>query len=239
MSGHNKWSTIKRKKEKTDAARGKIFTRLIRELTVAAREGGGDLNSNSRLRTAVATAKTQNMPQDNITRAIKKGTGELPGVTYDEITYEGYGPGGAAILIEAMTDNKNRTTPEIRHIFAKYNGNLGAPNSVSWMFDKKAQITVSSSVADEDTLLELLLDADVEDIQLDEDIFTITLPPEQFDNAKQILEDNNIATESAELTKIPQSTKDLSEKEADSMMKILDALEENDDVQNIYTSASF
>ncbi len=236
MSGHNKWSTIKRKKEKVDAARGRIFTRLIKEITIAARMGGGDTDSNARLRTAVFSAKSQNMPQDNITRAIKKGTGELPGISYEEVTYEGYGPGGCAILIEAVTDNKNRTTPEIRHIFTKYNGNLGNANSVSWMFSKKGSIQIPRESATEDQLLELLLDAGVEDISMDEEFFSVTTPPQSFESAKAILEENKIPIASSELTMIAQNTKKLEGKEAESTLKLMDAMEDQEDVQNVFSN---
>ncbi len=239
MSGHNKWSTIKRKKEKNDAQRGRIFTRLIKEITVAARLGGGDPETNSRLRSAIANAKAQNMPQDNIIRAIKKGTGELPGVSYEEITYEGYGPGGTAILVECMTDNRNRTHPEIKHIFSKYNGNLGSSNSVAWMFDKKGIIQVPADKTDEDSLLELLIDFDVDDISNEEGFFEITIAPKDLESAKKVLEDNNIPISHAEVSMVPQNTKKLEGKEAETMLKLLDALENHDDVQHVYSNCEF
>ncbi|MBP7461687.1 MAG: YebC/PmpR family DNA-binding transcriptional regulator [Candidatus Delongbacteria bacterium] len=236
MSGHNKWSTIKRKKEKVDAQRGRVFTRLIKEITIAARLGGGDPDSNARLRTAVLSAKTQNMPADNITRAIKKGTGELPGVNYEEVLFEGYGPGGTAIMVETLTDNKNRTLPEIRHIFSKYNGNLGTSNSVAWIFSKKGLIQIPANASTEDDLLEILLEADVEDIQLEDEFFSITLPPNQFENAKELLTQKSIPISHSELSMVPQNTKKLEGREAESMLKLMDALEEQDDVQNVYSN---
>jgi YebC/PmpR family DNA-binding regulatory protein len=194
MSGHSKWSTIKHKKGATDAKRGKIFTKLIKEITVAARMGGGDINANPRLRTAVLAAKAENMPKDNIERAIKKGTGELEGVNYEESTYEGYGPGGAAVIVESLTDNKNRAVAEIRHIFSKYGGNLGANGCVAWMFDKKGYLVVEKSVIDEDSLMETALEAGAEDVREDGDNFEVITEPDDFEAVKEAVDAAGIAT---------------------------------------------
>lgn len=237
MSGHSKWSTIKRKKGKADAERGKKFTRLIKELTVAARDGGGDPDGNPRLRTAIATAKAENMPADNIKRAIQKGTGELPGVVYESTTYEGYGPGGVAIFLEVLTDNKNRAVADVRHIFSKYGGNLGANGCVAWMFDKKGVITVDLESSDEDTLLEIALEAGAEDMNSDSGAFEITMDQSAVDDVRTAIEAKGIKIESAEVTMVPQNTQKLeTEKEASSMLKMLDLLEENDDVQKVYSN---
>src|SRR5437870_12076154 len=206
MAGHSKWKQIKRKKAVTDQRRGAAFTRLIREITIAARQGGGDPGGNARLRTAIEAAKAENMPLDNIERAIKKGTGELAGVQYEEVTYEGYGPGGAAILIEATTDNANRTVAEIRHLFTRLGGNLGAANSVAWMFDRKAQITVDATTADEDATLEAALDAGAEDMVRDGDLFVITGPVHQLHAITERLRAKQIAVQAAEIAMIPKST---------------------------------
>ena len=200
MSGHSKWSTIRHKKGAADAKRGKIFTKLIKEITVAARMGGGDLNANPRLRTAVAAAKAENMPKDNIERAIKKGTGELEGVNYEESIYEGYGPGGAAVLVESLTDNKNRAVSEIRHIFSKNGGNLGETGCVAWMFSKKGYFVVEKSAADEETLMEAALEAGAEDVREDESNFEVITAPEDFEAVKTALEEASIPVESAEIT---------------------------------------
>ncbi len=236
MSGHSKWSTIKRKKEKTDAQRGKIFTKLIKEITVAARQGGGDESSNPALRSAISNAKTANMPAANIDRAIKKGTGELPGVTYEEITYEGYGPGGTALLIETLTDNKNRTVAEIRHILSKHNGNLGESGCVAWIFEKKGLISVNNKQIVEDELMEIALEAGAEDINLDDENYEIITEPSSFNEVKQVLEDKQIEIESAELTMHPQNTVKVEEKDAEKLFKIMDALEDHDDVNNVYSN---
>ena len=237
MSGHSKWATIKRKKGKADAERGKKFTRLIKELTVAAREGGGDADGNPRLRTAIATAKAENMPQDNIKRAIQKGTGELPGVTYESATYEGYGPGGVALYLETLTDNKNRMVAEIRHILTKYGGNLGAAGCVAWMFDKRGVVTVDTEATDEDTLMEVALEAGADDISSDTGAFEVVMEPGMLDDVRTAIETRGIKIESAEVTMIPQnSTKLTKESEASSMLKMLDMLEENDDVQKVYSN---
>jgi len=236
MSGHSKWSTIKRKKGAVDAKRGKVFTRLIKELTIAARIGGGDISGNPRLRAAVAAAKAQNMPNDNIDRAIKKGTGELEGVSYEEITYEGYGPGGAAILITTLTDNRNRTTSDVRHILTRFGGNLGENGCVSWMFEKKAVLTYDPGRFSEDQLLEKGLDIGVEDVRSDEDIIEVIGAPGDLEAIKKGMEKSGMPPDSAEVTMIPQSTLKLTGKQAESMLKLMEALEDSDDVQNIYSN---
>ena len=234
MSGHSKWSTIKRKKGATDAKRGKTFTKYIKEITVAAKSGGGDPASNPRLRTAIAGAKSVNMPADNIERAIKKGTGELPGVSYEEITYEGYGPGGIAILIDTLTDNRNRTTGEIRHILAKAGGRMAEVGSVQWMFHQKGTIAVPRSAADEETVLGVVLDAGAEDVSLDDpEVYEIVTPPQAFEVVKTALQGKNIPTTSAEIGKIAQNTISLSEKDAEQALKLMETLEDNDDVQRV------
>ena len=236
MSGHSKWSSIKRKKGATDAKRGKIFTKLIREITVAARLGGGDPEGNPRLRAAIAAAKADNMPKDNIERAIKKGTGELEGVTIDELVYEGYGPGGAAILIEAMTDNKNRTTSEIRHIFAKSSGNLGETGCVAWMFQKKGYIVLEKSAVDEEQLMDIALDAGAEDIREGEKEFEVITDPGSFDAVKEALEKAGIQYLLAEVTMHPQSVVQLEGKNAEHMLRLMEQLEDQDDVQKVYAN---
>jgi YebC/PmpR family DNA-binding regulatory protein len=237
MSGHSKWATIKRKKGKTDAERGKKFTRLIKELTTAAREGGGDPDGNPRLRTATATAKAENMPADNIKRAILKGTGELPGVTFEAATYEGYGPGGAALYLETLTDNKNRMVAEIRHALTKYGGNLGASGCVAWMFDKRGVVVVESDATDEDTLMEVALEAGADDITTDTGAFEIVMEAGVLDDVRTAIEAKGINIVSAEVTMIPQSTTKLTkENEAKSMLKMLDVLEDNEDIQKVYSN---
>lgn len=236
MSGHSKWATIKRKKGKLDAERGRMFTRLIKEITVAARAGGGDPEGNPRLRTAIATAKGSNMPADNIKKAIQKGTGELPGVTYEEITYEGYGPAGVAVYLLAMTDNKNRTVSEIRHIFSRFNGNLGENGCVSWMFDKKGVITVATSVCDEDTLMEIALDAGADDLSNQGDVYEITTPPHDIEKVRGAIEKKSIPISTAETTMVPQNFIKLDEKQAETMLKLYETLEEHDDVQKVYAN---
>jgi YebC/PmpR family DNA-binding regulatory protein len=234
MSGHSKWATIKRKKAATDAKRGKIFTKYIKEIIVAARAGGGDQNANPRLRTAVLGAKSVNMPADNIERAIKKGTGELEGVNYEEVTYEGYGPGGIAILIESLTDNRNRTTGEIRHILTKAGGRMAEAGAVQWMFHAKGQLVVPRASIDEDSLLELALDAGAEDVGTDDpEHFEITTPLAQFESVKAALTKKGITPISAEIAKVPQSMIALSEKDAEQALKLMEALEDHDDVQRI------
>ena len=237
MSGHNKWSTIKHKKGAADAKRGKVFTKLIKEITIAARSGGGDPNANPRLRTAIAAAKSENMPKDNVERAIKKGTGELEGVNYEEISYEGYGPGGAAVLLESVTDNKNRAVADIRHIFSKAGGNLGSNGCVAYMFDKKGYFAVPSASADEDAIMEQALEAGAEDIRQDGDVFEIITAPEDFEAVKQALDDAGIVYENAEVTMLPQNTTVLTGKEAEQMIRLMENLEDCDDVQKVYTNA--
>lgn len=238
MSGHSKWSSIKHKKAATDAKRGKIFSKLIKEITVAARMGGsGDLEVNSRLRSAVATAKAVNMPKDNIDRAIKKGTGELEGVNYEESIYEGYGPGGAAVLIECLTDNKNRTVADIRHIFSKNGGNLGENGCVAWMFDKKGYLVVEKKEVDEDTLMEVALEAGAEDVREDGANFEVICAPGDFEQVKAAIEAASIAPVAAEITMLPQTATALTGKEAEQMIRLVDALDDCDDTQKVYTNA--
>jgi len=233
MSGHSKWSTIKHKKALKDARRGKVFTKLIKDLTIAARIGGSDLNANPRLRTAVAAAKAASMPNDTIDRAIKKGAGELEGVSYEEILYEGRGPGGVAIMVQVLTDNKNRTVSEIRHFFTKHGGNLGTPNSVAYMFTKKGIITVEKTQVEEDRLMEVVLDAGAEDVTVGDELFEVITPPDDVDVVREALEKAGIAVASAEATMVPQNTVTLSGKEAEQTLKLLDILQEHDDVQSV------
>jgi YebC/PmpR family DNA-binding regulatory protein len=237
MSGHSKWSSIKHKKGITDARRGKIFTKLIKEITVAARFGGGDPAANPRLRTAIQAAKSENMPKDNIERAIKKGTGELEGVNYEESIYEGYGPGGAAVFIESLTDNKNRAVADIRHILSKAGGNLGSNGCVAWMFEKKGYIVVENDAADEDTLMEVALEAGAEDVREDDSNYEIITDPKDFEAVKAAVEKESIPYIDAEITMLPQSTVNLQGKEAEQMVKLMDTLEDCDDVQKVYTNA--
>lgn len=236
MSGHSKWSTIKRKKEKLDSARGKVFTKLIKEITVAARQGGSELESNPRLRTAVTAAKSDNMPQDNIDRAIKRGTGELEGVTYDEVTYEGYGPGGVAMLIEALTDNKNRTLPEVRHAFSKNGGNMGDTGSVAWMFDQKGLIIVSKENQDPDEVMMIALEAGAEDVDDEGDTIDIVTSPPDFESVRSQLEESGVATLRAEISRIPQNTVLVEGQTAEQVLRLMEVLEDNDDVQNVYAN---
>jgi YebC/PmpR family DNA-binding regulatory protein len=236
MSGHSKWSTIKRKKGKADQERGKLFTRLIKEITVAAREGGGDPEGNPRLRTAIENAKSGNMPTANIEKAIKRGTGELPGVTYEEYTYEGYGPQGVAILVETLTDNKNRTTAEIRHILSKHNGHLGEVGCVSWMFHQKGTVVVDKGKADEDTLMAIALDAGAEDVKDEGEFFEIVTTPSDLEPVKQGLAGKSIEFTSAELSREPQTVIKLDGKHAEQILKLMDALEDQDDVQKVYAN---
>lgn len=236
MSGHSKWATIKRKKGKADAERGRMFTKLIKEITVIARDGGGDPDANPRLRSAIMGAKAANMPSDNITRAIKKGTGELPGVTYVDSSYEGYGINGVAVFIKVLTDNKNRTVAEIRHTFGKFGGNLGENGCVAWMFDNTGIITVETSVCDEDTLMEIIIDAGASDMTKQGDVFEILTPPADLEQVKSAIEAKSIPIASAEVTMIPQNTVKLNEKQAGTMIKLYEALEEHDDVQKVYAN---
>ena len=236
MSGHSKWSTIKRKKEKNDAQRGRIFTKLVKEITIAAREGGGNVNVNARLRTAVLTSRAENVPQANIDRAIARGTGELEGIMYEELTYEGYGPAGVAVLIEAVTDNKNRTTPEIRHAFSKNGGNIGDTGCVAWMFDQKGLILVTKEGQDEDEIMMIALDAGAEDIQDEGDTFDVFTSPSEFESVRSQLIENGIEPMRAEISRIPQSTVAIEGQEAEQLLRLLEVLEEHDDVQNVYAN---
>jgi YebC/PmpR family DNA-binding regulatory protein len=236
MSGHSKWSQIKRKKGAADAKRGQVFSKLIKEITVAARMGGGDPEGNARLRTAIAAARAENMPKDNIERAVKKGTGELAGVAYEEFLYEGYGPGGAAILVEAMTDNKNRTSAEMRYVFTRNGGNLGEAGCVAWMFHKKGYIVVEKGSVDEEKLMEVALDAGGEDIEESEKEYEVTTDPQRLDAVKKALEGAGIKYQLAELTMYPQSTVQLDGKHAEQMLRLMEQLEEHDDVQKVYAN---
>jgi YebC/PmpR family DNA-binding regulatory protein len=237
MSGHSKWSTIKHKKAAKDAKKGKLFTKFIKEITVAARMGGGDLNSNPRLRTAVTTARAASMPGENIDRAIKKGTGELGGVTYEEIQYEGYGPGGAAIIAQVLTDNKNRTVSEVRRLFAKHGGNLGETGCVSWMFDKKGLITIEKSQVDEERLMGIVLDAGAEDVREEDELFEVVTPAEDFAAVKDRLDQEKIVVASAQVTLVPKNTVDVDAKHVEQILKLTEELEDHDDVQSV--SANF
>ncbi len=236
MSGHSKWHSIKHKKAAADSKRGKIFTKLIKEMSVAARIGGGDADSNPRLRTAVAAAKAVNMPLDNIKRAIMKGTGELPGQAYEGVTYEGYGPGGAAVMVETLTDNKNRTVAEIRHLFSKHGGNLAETGAVHWMFARKGYIVVDKEKADEDKLLEIVLEAGAEDLRAEDSSFAIYTAFESFEGVKNALQKAGIEPDSAELTMVPQNGVHLEGKKAEQMIRLMELLEDHDDVQNVYAN---
>ncbi|RMF56723.1 MAG: YebC/PmpR family DNA-binding transcriptional regulator [Calditrichaeota bacterium] len=236
MAGHSKWANIRFRKERQDAKKGKIFTKLIKELTIAARMGGGDPESNPRLRTAIQAAKAANMPMKNIENAIKKGTGELPGITLEEVTYEGYGPGGVALYIVCTTDNRNRTVSEVRHLLNKYGGNLGESGCVSWLFDKKGLIRVLAQNYDEEELMMLAIDAGAEDFQSEDEFYEIYTAFEDLEKVRSSLEEAGIQIESAETTYIPQNTVPLEGKQAEQMLKLMDALEENDDVQNVYAN---
>ena len=236
MSGHSKWSSIKHKKGLADAKRGKIFTKVIKEITTAARIGGSDVSGNARLRKAIDEAKASNMPNDNIERAIKKGTGELAGVVYEEVNYEGYGPGGVAVLVETMTDNKNRTVSEIRHLFSKHNGNLGETGCVSWIFESKGLINVPKSGVDEDKLMEAALEAGADDIKDQGDSWDVVTTQTSFDAVKKALTDLKFTVASAEVTKVPQTTVKLEGKAAESMIKLLEKIEDHDDVQHVYAN---
>ncbi len=237
MSGHSKWHTIKHKKGALDAKRGKIFTKLIKEITVAARTGGtGDVDSNARLRKAVTDAKAQNMPNDTIDRALKRGTGELEGVNYDEITYEGYGPNGVAVLVETMTDNRNRTVAEIRHVFSKNGGNMGEAGSVAWMFDKKGYLVIDKTAMGEDALFEVVIEAGADDMQDEGDVYEIFTAPEAFDAVHDAIKAAGIEPQAAEISMIPQNYIKLEGGDAKTMMKLYDALDDNDDVQKVYAN---
>ncbi|MFZ5573528.1 MAG: YebC/PmpR family DNA-binding transcriptional regulator [Thermodesulfobacteriota bacterium] len=237
MSGHSKWSSIKHKKAAVDAKRGKIFTKLIKEITVAARMGGGDISANPRLRSAVQAAKAENLPKDKLERAIKKGTGEIEGVNYEEVNYEGYGPGGAAVLIESLTDNKNRAVAEIRHIFNKCGGNLGENGCVAWMFHNKGYVVVDKKAVSEDKLMEIAIEAGAEDVREEGDQFEVTTAPADFEAVKAAIAAAGIPFETAEITMLPQSTTNLQGKEAEQMIRLMDMLDDCDDVQKVYTNA--
>ncbi|MDO8461744.1 MAG: YebC/PmpR family DNA-binding transcriptional regulator [Deltaproteobacteria bacterium] len=236
MSGHSKWATIKRKKGASDAKRGKVFTKVIRELTVAAKAGGGDPNNNPRLRTVLEKAKAANMPQDNITRAIKKGTGELEGVNYEESTYEGYGPGGVAIMFDVMTDNKNRSIAEIRHILSRNGGNLGEPGSVSWVFSKKGILHYDKSKVSEEQLMDVALEVGAEDIKDEGETFDVWTDPHTFEKVKKDLIDKGLKPTDGEVTMVPQNTVPLVGAAAEQMIKLMEALEDHDDIQNVYAN---
>jgi YebC/PmpR family DNA-binding regulatory protein len=238
MSGHSKWSQIKHKKAATDSKKGKVFSKLSKELSVAARSGGGNADMNARLRLVIEKAREVNMPADNIKRAIKKGTGELPGMAYEEILYEGYGPGGVALMIDVLTDNKTRTVAEIRNILSKRNGNIGETGSVGWMFDKKGYILVSKKSGDEDTIMSNALDAGAEDFKNDaaEENYEIITAPEDLNKVKEYLTSKNIPVNLSEVTYLPKNFVELGERDAEKMLKLMDALEEQDDVQNVYAN---
>jgi len=239
MAGHSKWANIRHRKGAQDQKRGKIFTKIIKEITISARIGGGDIAANPRLRKAVTNAKSNNMPADKIERAIKKGTGELEGVIYEEITYEGYGPGGVAILMDVITDNKNRSVAEIRHILSKYNGNLGESGSVSWMFEKEGQIVLSSTSGKEEVVFEAVIDAGAEDFQINNDVYMISTAPDRLMEVRDILENLGYDIKSAEIEMASKTNQKLEEKESELVLKLLDALEDNDDVNKLYTNFEF
>ena len=236
MSGHSKWAGIKHKKAKVDAQRGRAFTKVIREITVAARVGGGDPAGNPRLRLAIDKAKAVNMPQDNILRAIQKGTGELPGVSYEEYVYEGYGPGGVAVLVEVLTDNKNRTAPEIRKVFGKHGGGLGESGCVAWMFEKKGLIQVEAARTDEDQLFGVALEAGAEDVRRSDNLFEVITAPKDLERVKEFLTKEKIEIAAGDVTLLPQSTVKLEGKQAQQMLQLMEELEEHDDVQNVYAN---
>ncbi|MFW8601738.1 YebC/PmpR family DNA-binding transcriptional regulator [Desulfobacterota bacterium M19] len=237
MSGHSKWSTIKRKKGAADAKRGKIFTRLIKEITVAARMGGGDPDGNPRLRSAIAAAKNENMPKDNIERGIKKGTGDLEGAMYEEIIYEGYAPGGVAVMVECLTDNKNRTVADVRYCFSKNGGNMAESGCVSFLFDQKGMIQVDSSSITEDELMDLALEAGADDVVDDGEVFQVLTAPGDFNDVREALEKSGVKITEASITRLPQTTVDITEeKVAARVIRLMDALEDNEDVQNVYAN---
>lgn len=236
MSGHNKWSSIKHKKGAADAKRGRIFTRLIKEITVAARLGGGDPDGNPRLRSAIATAKAENMPKENIERGIKKGTGELEGVVYEEASYDGYGPGGVAVLVDCLTDNKNRAVADIKHLFDRHGGNLGEPGCVTWIFEQKGLIVLDKDKVEEEQLLELVLEAGAEDVKEQENEFDVITDPPDFETVKKAIDDAGLPCSFAEVTMIPKNTVQLEGKKAQQMLNLMQALEEVDDVNNVYAN---
>lgn len=237
MSGHSKWANIRHKKGAADARRGKVFTKLIKEITVAARAGSGDPAANPRLRAAIAAAKQENMPKDNIERAIKKGTGELEGVTYDESTYEGYGPGGAAILIDSLTDNKNRAVSEIRHALTKHGGNMGESGCVAWMFKKKGYMVIERSAIDEDALMEIALEAGAEDVRVDEDNYEVITEPDDYEAVKTAIDEKGLTCLVAEVTMLPQTMAPVEGDNAAKIVRLLEFLDDLDDVQKVYTNA--
>jgi YebC/PmpR family DNA-binding regulatory protein len=239
MSGHSKWATIKRKKASTDAARGKVFTKLIKEITISARDGGGDPVGNPRLRLAIQSAKSSNMPQDNITRAIKKGTGELEGVKYEEITYEAYAPHAIAVMIQCVTDNRNRTVAELRHMISKHNGNLGDSGSVAWMFERKGVVTIEKGNHTEDDVMEIILDAGADDLKTEEEFFEVITSMENLEKVRKALDEKKYKIESASLQYIAKDLVALDEAKGADLMKFLDIIEEYDDVQNLFTNADF
>ena len=236
MSGHSKWAQIKRKKAKTDQQRGKLFSKLIREITTAARVGGGDPKGNMRLKAAIEEAKSVNMPADTLKRAVQKGTGELPGEAYEEVTYEGYGPAGVALMVKVLTDNKNRTAPEIRHAFTKFGGNLGEVGSVGWMFERKGLILVEASRVDEDELLALALEGGASDMRRTDSVFEVSTEPAQLEAVRRVLEEKGVPVQSAEMTYVPQSTIRLEGKEAQQVLRLVEGLEELEDVQKVYAN---
>src|SRR3972149_3322077 len=236
MSGHSKWSTIKHKKAKEDAKKGKVFTKLIKEITIAARIGGGDIEGNPRLRSAVTAGRAANMPQDNIMKAIKKGTGELEGVHYEDSEYEGYGPGGVAILVTVTSDNKNRTVAELRHVFTKYGGNMGEAGCVSWIFDKKGLLLVDQGVAKEDEMMELALEAGAEDFRHEDKMYEIITNIDNFEKVKDVFKNKKINCSLAEITMVPKSTVKLESEQARRMLHLMEALEDHDDVQKVYAN---
>ena len=236
MSGHSRWSQIKRKKGKTDVQRGKLFSKILREITVAARHGGGDPKGNLRLKAATEAARAANMPADNIKRAIQKGTGELPGEQYDEITYEGYGPGGVAVLLRVLTDNKNRTGPEVRHLFEKHSGRMGTAGCVAWMFERRGLITVDAQRIKEDELLEKALEAGAADVKAVEKVFEIATAPDEMESVRQTLESQSVPVVEAQIDMVPQSTVKVEGKDAAAVLRLIEALEEQDDVQSVYSN---
>ncbi len=236
MSGHSKWASIKHKKGKADSKRGAIFTKLIRELTVAARFGGGNPDSNARLRSAIGAAKAANMPKDNITTAIKKGTGEIEGVHYEEATYEGYGPGGVAVLVEVMTDNKNRTASDLRKVFSRSGGNMGESGCVNWMFQRKGLLVFEKSAASEEQVMDIALEVGADDVKDAESVWEVTCEPEQFEAVKGAFEKKGLKSEVAEVSMIPQTTIKLTGKEAEQMVRLMEGLEEHDDVQHVFAN---
>ncbi|HDG96766.1 MAG: YebC/PmpR family DNA-binding transcriptional regulator [Deltaproteobacteria bacterium] len=236
MSGHSKWSSIKHKKGIADARRGKIFTKLIREITVAARLGGSDPSGNPRLRAAIAAAKAENMPKENIERAIKKGTGELEGAAYEEASYEGYGPGGVAVLVDCLTDNRNRTVAEVKHLFERHGGSLGEPGCVAWLFEKKGLIVVEKDKVNEEKLLDVALEAGAEDVREGDSEFEVITEPSDFETVKKAIEDDGIPYSVAEISMIPKNTVKLDGKKAQQMLSLMQALEDNDDVSHVYAN---